>query len=191
LQNCHWPGYSFDVDSEEPGSAIMSDDFTAHHVMARLHVLERAFERHREAARDRVGNTIAAEREQEDRLDVLEFNFSRLLLILQSVVEIARRKNLFTPDELAALSEELELVDGTADGGLAPFTVPGMRTAPPRTSFFAFLRDLEKAREPVDTDEFLQSLARRPDAGERSAGNGGNGSATNARTGSRPPPETS
>jgi len=136
------------------------------HEHPEVYRLRREFERHRRVVQERAGHDFSAEREQDDRLDVLEFNIARLLLMIQSVVELANRKNLFSTAELAEIEAELDRLAGPPEAGSTPAATPGMRTASRGTSLFGFLRRLEAAQEPMTPKEFFESLDE-PKSGNR------------------------
>jgi hypothetical protein len=80
----------------------------------------------------------------EDRVNQLEDDVSRALLLLQALTETCIAKGVLTRDELAAMAEQVDLSDGVADGKL----------------------DLQTIRPPVvegpvidtTTEEYLQKL---------------------------------
>jgi hypothetical protein len=130
------------------------------HLLSRLQALEKQFAAHKAAAVQRTGEEIDQGRDVADRLDVLEFNMSRLLLIVQALLETCRSKKLFSELEFETLLGAIDLSDGRADGLLDPNSVPGMQAAPKPTSFLSFLRQAEKAAAEFDSDPrtFLAQL---------------------------------
>lgn len=63
-----------------------------------------------------------------ERATQLEADLARAVLIIHTLVEACVRKGVFTREELAQVSAQVDLWDGTADGRLDPATV---RPAPP------------------------------------------------------------
>jgi hypothetical protein len=88
-----------------------------------------------------------------DRVNQLEDDLSRTLLLLQALTETCIAKGVLTREELAAMAEQVDLSDGVADGKL----------------------DLQTIRPPVvdgpvietTTEEYLQKLE---DEGEETLG---------------------
>ncbi|MEY2724211.1 MAG: hypothetical protein RLZZ458_78 [Planctomycetota bacterium] len=128
----------------------------------RIRILEKQFVAHKAAASERTGHEIELGRDVSDRLDTLEFNLSRLLLIVQTLVQICRSRNIFTEEEFDSLLRAIDLSDGQADGLLKTSEVPGMRPSPQPTSFLSFLRQAEKTAtdSAVDPGAFLAQLER-------------------------------
>lgn len=92
----------------------------------------------REASHARARATETAETLQE--------NLSRALLLVHSLTEALVRKGLVTREEIAAVATQLDMLDGQADGKLAPGTVAGTVKEPERPlSTQEFLGKLEKS----------------------------------------------
>ena len=126
----------------------------------RLQALEKQFASHKAAAAQRTGEEINLGRDVADRLDAVEFNMSRLLLIVQTLLEVCRSKQLFSEHEFETLLGAIDLSDGQADGVLDTSSVPGMQAAPKPTSFLSFLRQAEKTTAEFNNDPnaFLAQL---------------------------------
>ncbi len=126
----------------------------------RLQVLQKQFAAHKAAAAQRTGEEINMGRDVTDRLDALEFNMSRLLLIMQTLLEICHSKKVFSEQEFETLLGAIDLSDGQADGVLDTNSVPGMQATPKPTSFLSFLRQAEKAAAGLNNDPstFLAQL---------------------------------
>ena len=58
-----------------------------------------------------------------DQQDELEEGVARALLLLHALTESCLRRGVFTHDELAAVIDEVDLLDGVADGKLDPSAV--------------------------------------------------------------------
>ncbi len=80
-----------------------------------------------------------------DNIETLEENLSRALLLVHSLTEALVRKGLITREEIAAVATQLDMLDGQADGKLAPGTVAGTVKEPNR---------------PLSPQEFLGKLER-------------------------------
>jgi hypothetical protein len=79
-------------------------------------------------------------------VETLEENLSRALLLVHSLTEALVRKGLVTREEIAAVASQLDMLDGKADGMLAPGTVAGTVKEPERPlSTQEFLGKLEKS----------------------------------------------
>lgn len=126
----------------------------------RLQILEQRFAAHKAAVSERTDDQTDLGRDVADRLDTLEFNLSRLLLIVQTLGQICRSKNIFTEEEFDHLLRAIDLSDGQSDGRLSTESVPGMQSSPQPTSFLSFLRQVEKtaADSPLDPGNFLAQL---------------------------------
>jgi hypothetical protein len=74
-----------------------------------------------------------------DRTERLEEDLARAVLMIHTLVEACVRKGMFTREEIARVSAEIDLFDGTADGRLDPAAVrptpppPPVPPAPPTT----------------------------------------------------------
>jgi hypothetical protein len=81
-----------------------------------------------------------------DNIETLEENLSRALLLVHSLTEALVRKGIMTREEIAAVADQLDMLDGRADGKLAPGNVAGT-VKPPDTPLSPneFLRKLEKS----------------------------------------------
>ena len=81
-----------------------------------------------------------------ESVETLQENLSRALLLVHSLTEALVRKGLVTREEIAAVASQLDMLDGKADGMLAPGTVAGMVKEPERPlSTQEFLGKLEKS----------------------------------------------
>ena len=80
-----------------------------------------------------------------DRVEALDENLSRALLLVHSLTEALVRKGLLTREEIAAVADQLDLLDGRADGKLAPGSIAGTTKSPER---------------PLTPQEFLGKLER-------------------------------
>ena len=81
-----------------------------------------------------------------DTVETLQENLSRALLLVHSLTEALVRKGLVTREEIAAVADQLDMLDGRADGKLAPGTVAGTVKEPERPlSPQEFLGKLEKS----------------------------------------------
>lgn len=99
-----------------------------------------------------------------DRLQVLEENLARVLLLLHGLTETLIARGVLSRKELHQTLAELDLQDGRADGQLAPGFVPGMaqNTTPPtlHEALAQFARSSASDRQ--DPAEFLKQLEREP-----------------------------
>jgi hypothetical protein len=66
-----------------------------------------------------------------DRMTQLEDDLARAVLIIHTLVEACVRKGVFTREEIAQVSAEVDLWDGVADGQLDPATVRPLPPPPP------------------------------------------------------------
>ena len=66
-----------------------------------------------------------------DRAAQLEEDLARAVLMIHTLVEACVRKGVFTREEMARVSAEIDLLDGTADGQLDPAVVRPAPPAPP------------------------------------------------------------
>lgn len=81
-----------------------------------------------------------------DNIETLEENLSRALLLVHALTEALVRKGVMTREEIAAVADQLDMLDGQADGKLTPGTVGGTVKAPDTPlSPNEFLRKLEKS----------------------------------------------
>ena len=81
-----------------------------------------------------------------ESVETLQENLSRALLLVHSLTEALVRKGLVTREEIAAVASQLDVLDGKADGMLAPGTVAGTVKEPGRPlSTQEFLGKLEKS----------------------------------------------
>ena len=67
-----------------------------------------------------------------DSIEILEENLSRALLLVHSLTGALVRKGLVTREEIAAVAAQLDMLDGQADGKLAPGSVAGTVKSPER-----------------------------------------------------------
>jgi hypothetical protein len=65
---------------------------------------------------------FSPERELRDRVEELEDDLGRALLLLHAVCEASLSKGLFTQSELDRFIEAIDVSDGRADGKLDPAT---------------------------------------------------------------------
>ena len=90
-----------------------------------MYTISRYFaDRHRELIDQRVRRYRKEARDRRvqvgDRLDQLEDDLGRAVLLIQSLAEACLQKGVFTREELARLAEQIDLADGVADGKLDP-----------------------------------------------------------------------
>ncbi|MFN9719077.1 MAG: hypothetical protein ACK58L_10310 [Planctomycetota bacterium] len=131
----------------------------ANYLTQRMAALEKSFAFHQTKSRRRISEETDFNREIGDRVDVLEYNHSRILLILQTLLEICRQKSVFTDAEFNALKHEIDLADGHADGVSPGNSIADLKQVPEPTSFFSVLRQIEKSQITTETPhEFLSKL---------------------------------
>lgn len=95
----------------------------------------------------RKGRRIGAgQRGLEARLDEAEADLGRTLLLAMTVDRILVEKGVLTSDEIASVANQLDLVDGVADGQLDPATVRPEGAA--------------RTEDPDGPEEFLRRLER-------------------------------
>jgi hypothetical protein len=94
-----------------------------------------------------------------DRIAELEDDLGRLTLLTHALAEACVRKGIFTREEIAAIADELDLLDGRADGQLDPAALrgPDEQRSPSRQSPEDHLHELEK-REQQTPGQFLSEL---------------------------------
>ena len=95
-----------------------------------------------------------------DELDALQYNFARTLLLVHALTTTLLRKQLITRDELQAIIQELDLLDGQADQAMAPGALPGLKPNPEPRSTEATLDHLAQqiAETRPSPREFLKEL---------------------------------
>lgn len=87
-----------------------------------------------------------ARAKEADTLETLEENLSRALLLIHALTEALVRKGVMTREEIAAVADQLDMLDGKLDGKLALGSVEGTVKAPERpVTPEEFLRKLEKS----------------------------------------------
>jgi hypothetical protein len=95
-----------------------------------------------------------------DRVQVLEENLARVLLLLHGLTETLIARGVLSREELHQTLAELDLQDGKADGQLAAASVPGMAqyTTPPtlHEALAQFARSPDS--DPQDPKKFFQQL---------------------------------
>jgi hypothetical protein len=94
-----------------------------------------------------------------DRIDELEDDIGRLSLMMHALAEACVRKGVFSREEIASIADELDLLDGQADGKLDPAALRGpgeQRSTSPRSPQ-DHLHELEK-REQQTPGQFLSDL---------------------------------
>jgi hypothetical protein len=86
-----------------------------------------------------------------DRTEELEDDLGRLTLLVHALAEACVRKGVLSREEISAMASEIDLLDGCADGKLAPST----------------FRDPDQQREkrPPSPEEHLRRLERRDHQG--------------------------
>jgi hypothetical protein len=127
----------------------------------------REFNRLDERLRHRRMSEARSGAEQRRRIDELEDDLGRLTLLVHALAEACVRKGMLTRPEIAALVDELDLLDGRADGKLdlpAPGEPGEARPQRPATPE-GYLHELEKG-DAQTPDEFLADL-QRGDADDR------------------------
>ena len=69
---------------------------------------------------------------QADRVEQLEGDLARAVLLIHTLAEACIAKGVFTRNEIAQAAAETDLLDGTADGKLDPAAVrPRQKRKPP------------------------------------------------------------
>jgi hypothetical protein len=129
-----------------PGGGISGLGTALYFMRQEDHRTKELVRRHRQRM-SRKGRRIGAgQRGLEARLDEAEADLGRTLLLALSVDRILVQKGVLTNDEIARVADQLDLVDGVADGQLNPATV----------------RPAEAARSdgPEEPEEFLRRLER-------------------------------
>lgn len=105
--------------------------------------------------------------EQLNRIEALEYNLGRILLVLHTLYETALRRGVVTAEDLATVYRELDLRDGQADDRLDPSAIPGMVTPPKRLNLHDVLAQLEAkigVTPPLCApEEFLRMLEQQPE----------------------------
>ena len=93
-----------------------------------------------------------------DRVDELEDDLCRMSLILHAVVEASVNKGVLTREEISDMVEQIDLLDGQADGKLDPAALDPSREARAarQLSTEEHLNRLEK--EAQTPGEFLSNL---------------------------------
>ncbi len=99
-----------------------------------------------------------------NRIDELEDDIGRLSLLTHALAEACVRKGVFNREEIAAVADELDLLDGRADGRLDPEALrgPGEQRSASSRSPQDHLHELEK-REQQTPGQFLSDLEDRAD----------------------------
>jgi hypothetical protein len=94
-----------------------------------------------------------------ERVEELEDDLGRLTLLVHALAEACVRKGVLSRDEIAAVADDIDLLDGCADGKLAPSSLrdPDSRRESRPQSPEEHLRQLEK-RDPQSPGEFLSNL---------------------------------
>lgn len=104
-------------------------------------------DRHRELIDDKLARYRARADDPrimlDDRVDQLEGDLGRALLLLQALAETCVAKGILSRQEIAEMAKTIDVSDGIADGKLDPQT---MRPAP------------SPAAEPVSPEEHLRRL---------------------------------
>jgi len=67
-----------------------------------------------------------------DRAGQLEEDLARAVLLIHTLTEACIRKGVFTREEVAQISAEIDLFDGVADGRLDPAAVRPRPPEPPQ-----------------------------------------------------------
>ena len=103
------------------------------------------------------------------RVDELEDDLGRATLIVHALAEACVRKGLLGREEIAAIVDEVDLLDGKADGKLDPAALrsPDEQRAKRPPSAERHLHDLE-SQETQSPGEFLSDLERQAGEGDSS-----------------------
>ena len=128
---------------------------------AEIAELRRKYEFQLKVQKELRSHTYEEGRESYDRLQVLEHNFSRLLLLVEGILEVGRKHGWLNEPELLQTCATIDALDGKTDGKLDPVMVPGMKTTPENKSLFSLFKRLEDTatpQPPADPTEFLKSL---------------------------------
>lgn len=123
--------------------------------------MDREIHRLRAAARPPQGPAGSAQDDLRAEIEVLHANFARALLLLQALTTTALRKQLISREELQAVIQEIDLLDGEPDNALDPAALPGMQ---PRRSPESLEAVAERALSEADSTsprEFLKQLENR------------------------------
>jgi hypothetical protein len=127
--------------------------------------LNREVDQLRERSQEVRRDSVSARSDLRDEIEVLHANFARALLLLQALTTTLLRKQAITREELQAIIQELDLLDGQADRQLDPAATPGMQSRPAeRRSTEAALDDLARRPaldESTSPREFLKQLENR------------------------------
>ncbi|MDX1946654.1 MAG: hypothetical protein SFU86_14735 [Pirellulaceae bacterium] len=127
----------------------------------------------RQAARlESRWNTLQREgtaegRDLREEIEVLHYNQARTLLLLHGLTTTLLRKQIVTREELKTVMDEIDLLDGQADGALDPAASPGTKARPTeRHSTGSALDDLARTLpDQEDPREYLKNLEE--DAGDK------------------------
>jgi len=109
--------------------------------------------RHGELLDDKLkrfrSNTLDTRIQLVDRVNQLEDDLSRTLLLLQALTEACIAKGVLTREELAAMAEQVDLSDGVADGKLDLQTIrpPAVEGEVDETTTEEYLQKLEEEEE--------------------------------------------
>ena len=107
--------------------------------------IDELIERHRRRMKRKAHRVEADEDALVDRLDEVEGDLGRLLLLAMSANRLLVRKRVLTTGEIAAVARRIDLADGVADGKLDPAVVrPPAAARPEEMPPEEFLRNLEK-----------------------------------------------
>ena len=107
--------------------------------------VDRLLDRHRRRVERKARRAGAGEQMAEARLDEVEADLGRTLLLAMSVNQLLMRKGVLTAAEIEEVARQVDLADGVADGKLNPAAV-----RPPTASDATaetpedFLRQLEQ-----------------------------------------------
>jgi hypothetical protein len=94
--------------------------------------------------RENRHQAIAATRRSEESAAALAENVARTALLLHSLVETLVRKGLVAREEISAVFQELDLLDGQADGKLAQAPTAADNSPDRASTPEEFLRKLER-----------------------------------------------
>ena len=94
-----------------------------------------------------------------NRIDELEDDLGRLSLLTHALAEACVRKGIFNREEISSIADELDLLDGRADGRLDPEALhgPNEQRSTSSRSPHDHLHELEK-REQQTPGQFLSDL---------------------------------
>jgi len=108
--------------------------------------IDRLVQRHRQRMARKGRRMADGQQAVEGRLDEVEVDLGRTLMLTMAVNQILVRKGFLTPAEIARVAGDLDMADGIADGKLDPAVVRPHESASPSSAATPeeFLRRLER-----------------------------------------------